>query len=337
MKKNSASSTVSKKNIVLREVDPLLLLGKNDSHLKIIEESFGSKVVVRGENVTLEGTPEEVEKIESVFSELIFLLNRNKSINKKDVQTTIRMVNSQSEDIKTIEDLDSVIIFTHNKHIKPKTQGQTAYFRSVRKNDIVFVIGPAGTGKTYLAVACALSYLKAKVVKKIILARPAVEAGESLGFLPGDLRDKVEPYLRPLYDALFDMMAHEKLKQLIEKQVIEVIPLAYMRGRNLDNSFLILDEAQNATAMQMKMFLTRLGVNSRAIINGDVTQIDLLNKNNSGLLQIQNILKNIDGIDFVYLDKKDVIRHKLIKDIIMAYDSHNKINNNNNLENTETG
>ncbi|MFC1557751.1 PhoH family protein [candidate division KSB1 bacterium] len=335
MKKNSASSTVSKKNIVLREVDPLLLLGKNDSYLKIIEESFSSKVVVRGENVTLEGAQEEVEKIESVFSELIFLLNRNKSIQKKDVQTIIRMVNSQSEDTKTIEDLDSVIIFTHNKHIKPKTRGQTDYFRSVRKNDIVFVIGPAGTGKTYLAVACALANLKAKVVKKIILARPAVEAGESLGFLPGDLQNKVEPYLRPLYDALFDMMAHDKLKQLIEKQVIEVIPLAYMRGRNLDNSFLILDEAQNATSMQMKMFLTRLGVNSRAIINGDVTQIDLLDKKNSGLLQIQDILKNIDGIDFVYLDKKDVIRHKLIKDIIMAYDSHNEKNNNNNANDTE--
>jgi len=312
----------SKKNIVLKEVDPLILLGKNDTYLKMIEENFHSKIVVRGENVTLEGTPEEVEKIENVFSELIFLINRNRMLHKRDVETVIRMVNSKNERIKTMDDLDSVIIFTHNGYIKPKTSGQMKYYRSVMKNDIVFVIGPAGTGKTYLAVAFALAHLKSKVIKKIILARPAVEAGESLGFLPGDLREKVEPYLRPLYDALFDMLAQEKLKNYIEKQVIEIIPLAYMRGRNLDNSFLILDEAQNASAMQMKMFLTRLGVNSMAIVNGDITQIDLYNKNDSGLVQIQHILKNINGIDFIYLNKEDVIRHRLVKDIIQAYDNH---------------
>lgn len=312
----------SKKNIVLKEVDPLILLGKNDTYLKMIEENFRSKIVVRGENVTLEGTPEEVEKIENIFSELIFLINRNKMLHKRDVETVIRMVKSKDEQIKTMEDLNSVIIFTHNGYIKPKTSGQIKYYRSVMKNDIVFVIGPAGTGKTYLAVAFALAHLKSKVIKKIILARPAVEAGESLGFLPGDLKEKVEPYLRPLYDALFDMLAQEKLKNYIEKQVIEIIPLAYMRGRNLDNSFLILDEAQNASAMQMKMFLTRLGVNSMAIVNGDITQIDLYNKNDSGLVQIQHILKNINGIDFIYLNKEDVIRHRLVKDIIQAYDNH---------------
>ncbi len=313
---------ISKKNIVLKEVDPLILLGKNDTYLKMIEENFQSKIVVRGENVTLEGTPEEVEKIENVFSELIFLINRNKMLHKRDIETVIRMVNSKNEQIKTMEDLNSVIIFKHNGYIKPKTSGQMKYYRSVMKNDIVFIIGPAGTGKTYLAVAFALAHLKSKVIKKIILARPAVEAGESLGFLPGDLREKVEPYLRPLYDALFDMLAKEKLKNYIEKQIIEIIPLAYMRGRNLDNSFLILDEAQNASAMQMKMFLTRLGVNSMAIVNGDITQIDLHNKNDSGLVQIQHVLKNINGIDFIYLNKEDVIRHRLVKDIIQAYDNH---------------
>ncbi len=313
---------VSKKNIVLREVDPLVLLGENDTNLKIIEESFNSKVVVRGENVTFEGTPEEVEKIENVFTELIFLINRNKILQKKDVETVIRMVNSGNKKSKTKEDLNSIIVFTRNGYLKPKTEGQKRYFHSVMKNDLVFVIGPAGTGKTYLAVAFALSNLKNNAVKKIIFARPAVEAGESLGFLPGDIREKVEPYLRPLYDSLFDMIPNEKLKSYIEKQIIEIIPLAYMRGRNLDNSFLILDEAQNATSMQMKMFLTRIGINSKAIINGDITQVDLHDKNNSGLIQIQDILKNINGIDFIYLNNDDIIRHKLVKDIINAYNTH---------------
>ena len=313
---------IYKKNIVLKEVDPLILLGKNDAYLKMIEENFQSKIVVRGENVSLEGTTEDIKKIENVFSELIFLINRNKIIHRKDVETVIRMVNSKDEHVRTRNDLDNVIIFTQDGYIKPKTTGQIRYYQSVMKDDIVFVIGPAGTGKTYLAVAFALSNLKSKAVKRIILARPAIEAGESLGFLPGDLREKVEPYLRPLYDALFDMLTPDRLKNYIEKQIIEVIPLAYMRGRNLDNAFIILDEAQNASAIQMKMFLTRLGVNSKSIINGDITQIDLLDKNNSGLIQIQYILKNIDGIDFVYLNKDDVVRHKLVKDIIMAYDDH---------------
>jgi len=323
-------AAISKKNIVLKEVDPLILLGNNDTFLKLIENSFDSKIVVRGENVTIEGEPEEVEKLENVFSELIFLINRNKILRKKDIETVIRMVVSKGEETKTKKELNSVIIFGRNGYLKPKTEGQKRYFGSVMENDIVFVIGPAGTGKTYLAVAFALSHLKNSIVKKIILARPAVEAGESLGFLPGDLKEKVEPYLRPLYDSLFDMLPPEKLKTYIEKKVIEIVPLAYMRGRNLDNSFLILDEAQNATSMQMKMFLTRIGINSKAIINGDITQIDLYDKNNSGLIQIQSILKNINGIDFVYLHKEDVIRHRLVKEIINAYDSHESRNNGNN-------
>ena len=218
------------------------------------------------------------------------------------------------------EDLESVVLFTRNGIIRAKTHGQREYIKQIKKNDIVFAIGPAGTGKTYLAVAMAVTALKNREIVKIILARPAVEAGESLGFLPGDLKDKVDPYLRPLYDALDDMIPPEKLKTYIERRVIEVVPLAYMRGRTLNNAYVILDEAQNASAMQMKMFLTRLGANSKAIITGDVTQIDLPIKTVSGLVQIQEILHEIDGVKFCFFDRNDVVRHKLVKDIIDAYE-----------------
>ncbi|MGE5497249.1 MAG: PhoH family protein, partial [Syntrophothermus sp.] len=211
-------------------------------------------------------------------------------------------------------------LYTKNDVIKAKTPTQIKYFQAVRKHDICFAIGPAGTGKTYLAVAFAVAALKKGLVNKIVLARPAVEAGESLGFLPGDFREKIDPYLRPLYDALDDMMPTDKLKGYIEKSVVEIVPLAYMRGRTLNNAFVILDEAQNATSMQMKMFLTRLGPNSKAIITGDITQIDLPAKMVSGLVQIQEILKNVEGVGFVYFEKGDVVRHKLVKDIINAYE-----------------
>jgi len=204
--------------------------------------------------------------------------------------------------------------------IKARTPGQKHYIAQVVKNDIVFAIGPAGTGKTYLAVAMAVAALKNRDVTKIVLSRPVVEAGESLGFLPGDFREKVDPYLRPLYDALDDMLTAEKLRSYMEKNIIEIVPLAYMRGRTLHNSFVILDEAQNASALQMKMFLTRLGVHSRAVITGDVTQVDLPQKTTSGLIQIQDVLKKIQGVSFVYLDKNDVVRHRLVRDIIEAYD-----------------
>jgi phosphate starvation-inducible PhoH-like protein len=204
--------------------------------------------------------------------------------------------------------------------IRPKSAGQKKYVRLVKKNDIVFAVGPAGTGKTYLAVALAVASLKSNEAARIVLTRPAVEAGESLGFLPGDLKEKIDPYLRPLYDALDDMIAPDKLKGYLEKRIIEIAPLAYMRGRTLNNAFVILDEAQNASAMQMKMFLTRLGPNSRAIVTGDVTQIDLPNRAASGLVQIQQVLTGIDGIAFVYLDRNDVVRHRLVKDIIDAYE-----------------
>ncbi len=253
---------------------------------------------------------------------------RQGKITTKDVKLVLDLIYSkddQTEDIKqklgfAPNEINDVILSRKNDFIKPRTPNQAEYFRKVKENDIVFAIGPAGTGKTYLAVAFAVAALKNKEVNKIVLARPAVEAGESLGFLPGDLSEKIDPYLRPLYDALEDMVPMEKLEGYMEKNLIEVIPLAYMRGRTLHNAFVILDEAQNSTSLQMKMFLTRLGPNSKAIITGDITQIDLPRRDQSGLVQIQEILKNIDDITFHYFEKSDVVRHKLVKDIINAYE-----------------
>ncbi|CUT00433.1 PhoH family protein, partial [Candidatus Kryptobacter tengchongensis] len=300
----------------------------------LIEKKFDAGITVRGDNLILKGEKDEVEKIERVFKELIFILNKNGHLTENDVNIVIDLVKLDSEDLSTthkkkkhVEDeFDSTILFTKNGPIKAKTPGQLEYYRQVKKNDIVFVIGPAGTGKTYLAVAMAVASLKNHEVNKIILCRPAVEAGENLGFLPGDLREKIDPYLRPLYDALDDMLPADKLKSYFDKRIIEIIPLAYMRGRTLSNAFVILDEAQNATSLQMKMFLTRLGVNSKAIITGDITQIDLPSRTTSGLVEIQEILKGIEGIAFVYLDKNDVVRHRLVKDIIEAYDRYNAMN-----------
>ncbi len=314
---------VVKKGISIRDVDPILLFGYNDLYLKLIEERFAAKIIARGDTISIEGDEDEVSRIENIFSELIFLLHRNKSIDRDDVLTVLNLTESQKEPSSEMRDeLESVVLFTPRGYVKPRTDGQRRYFQALKKNEIVIAIGPAGTGKTYLAVAAALGGFKEKQAKKIILARPAVEAGESLGFLPGDLREKVDPYLRPLFDALSDMLPADRLKGYIEKQTIEVVPLAYMRGRTLDNAYLILDEAQNATTLQMKMFLTRIGINSKAIITGDITQIDLMDPSNSGLVQIQTILKGIEGIEFVYLDKRDVVRHRLVKDIIQAYDLH---------------
>jgi len=232
---------------------------------------------------------------------------------------------------KPAEDQESIVLYTKHGYIKPKTEGQTRYFESSKINDIVCAIGPAGTGKTYLAVAIAVSYLREKKVDRIVLCRPAVEAGESLGFLPGDYREKVDPYFQPLYDALFDMVPADKLTKQMEANIIEVAPLAFMRGRTLNNCFVILDEAQNSTTAQMKMFLTRLGANSRAIITGDITQIDLPPKTESGLIQIQTILKAVDGIDFIYLADRDVVRHPLVRKIINAYENYAAVGNRQNL------
>jgi phosphate starvation-inducible PhoH-like protein len=321
---------VVEKKIRLDGVDTFGLLGLNDANLQILENRFEANIFVRGGSLTLRGNQAELEQIERVIKELIFLLNKNGSLSTNDVETVIDLVTANGDPAlpKAVaaslsrDELDAVILYTKNQIIRAKTPGQREYLKAMRKNDIVFAVGPAGTGKTYMAVALAVASLKNNEITKIVLTRPAVEAGESLGFLPGDLKEKIDPYLRPLYDALDDMIPGEKLRTYLEKRVIEIAPLAYMRGRTLNNAFVILDEAQNASAMQMKMFLTRLGPNSRAIITGDVTQIDLPSKSASGLVQIQEVLKGVEGIAFVYFDRNDVVRHRLVKDIIDAYDKY---------------
>jgi len=321
---------LTERKIELKSVDTVQLLGFNDAHLQLIEDRFGATITVRGDQITLRGNQQEVTKLERIFKELLYILAKNGSLSPNDVDTVIDLVsvNGSTPDIpKGTEDSENAILYTKIGIVKPRTQGQRNYIQQIRKHDIVFAIGPAGTGKTYLAVAMAVAALKNRDVTKIVLARPAVEAGENLGFLPGDLREKVDPYLRPLYDALDDMLSAEKLRSYMEKRIIEIVPLAYMRGRTLHNAFVILDEAQNATAIQMKMFLTRLGTNSRAIITGDITQIDLPQKTTSGLVQIQEVLKEIQGVAFVYLDRSDVVRHRLVKEIIDAYDRYNGQNN----------
>lgn len=319
---------MAEKKILLSGIDLLNFSGVNDENLNLIKDNFDSTIALRGDTVFLKGEAEELKSIDKIFNELIFLQKRQGEISAKDVRLVLDLIDSKedtSEKFKeklgfTPNELKDVILSRKNDFIKPRTSTQQEYFNRVKDNDIVFAIGPAGTGKTYLAVAFAVAALKNKEINKIVLTRPAVEAGESLGFLPGDLSEKVDPYLRPLYDALEDMIPMEKLKGYVEKNIIEIIPLAYMRGRTLNNSFVILDEAQNSTTLQMKMFLTRLGPNAKAIITGDITQIDLPRRELSGLVQIQEILKNIDDIAFVYFEKSDVVRHKLVKDIINAYE-----------------
>ena len=320
--------TAAEKRIVLENVDMLALLGMNDVNLKLVEDRFNASISVRGENVFIKGVLEEIELIEKILKEMSYVLNTNGVLTQQDVETILDLT-IEGREIISEKEFDAIVLYTKNDAIKAKTPGQSSYIQTAQKNDICFAIGPAGTGKTYLAVAIAVSALKKGVVNKIVLARPAVEAGESLGFLPGDFREKIDPYLRPLYDALDDMMPSDKLRSYIEKRVVEIVPLAYMRGRTLNNAFVILDEAQNATTGQMKMFLTRLGANSKSIITGDITQIDLPPKTASGLVQAQEILSRIDGVGFVYLDKGDVVRHKLVKDIIDAYEKFNVDKNGN--------
>ncbi|MFZ5518230.1 MAG: PhoH family protein [Candidatus Zhuqueibacterota bacterium] len=316
------------RKIMLRGLDQVKLFGSNDKYLRKIESSFQSKIVARGSEIYVVGEAEEVKVIERLIAELILILEKNDQISDNDFATVMEVLNAGQSKFEPAHDLSSVILYTKDGYIKPKTEGQKLYYQSTLKNDIVFAIGPAGTGKTYLAVAIALAHLRDKVVERIVLSRPAVEAGESLGFLPGDLREKVDPYLKPLYDALYDMVIQVKLKKYMENGTIEIVPLAYMRGRTLNNAFVILDEAQNTFPNQMKMFLTRLGTNSRAIITGDVTQIDLPNKKQSGLVQIQEILQGIEGIDYVYLSDRDVVRHRLVREIIKAYENFdNSLNN----------
>jgi phosphate starvation-inducible PhoH-like protein len=318
--------TQVEKIIKLENVDLLSLLGFNDANLKPIEERFSTTVTVRGENVFIKGVPEEVEAVEKVFKEMVFVLNTSGKLQSTDVSTIIDLT-LQGKEIISNKEYDNIILYTKRDVIKAKTPNQIKYWENVKKNDICFAIGPAGTGKTYLAVAFAVASLKKGLVKKIILARPAVEAGESLGFLPGDFREKIDPYLKPLYDALQDMLPTDQLRNYIEKGIIEIVPLAYMRGRTLNYAYVILDEAQNATTLQMKMFLTRLGPNSKAIVTGDITQIDLPGNTTSGLVQVKKILNKVEGVGFVNFEKVDVVRHKLVKDIIDAYENFNNNKN----------
>ena len=311
-----------KKKIDIAGVDPILFVGLNDENIKLLENHFESKIVVRGSFMNIEGKKNEISHIELVVRNMLTLINKQGTLSSEDVSDLLSFDSLKEEKILSIE--NPVILHSHKGPIFAKTKGQKLYLKAVLKNDIVFAVGPAGTGKTYQAVASAVSSLKNKEVEKIVITRPAVEAGERLGFLPGDLKEKVDPYLTPLYDALKYMLPKDKLKLYLESRVIEIAPLAYMRGRTLHNSFMILDEAQNATKMQMKMFLTRLGVTSKAIITGDITQIDLPPNDKSGLIDAINILRGVKGISFVEFDSSDVVRHSLVKKIISAYsDSEN--------------
>lgn len=317
---------MNNKEILIENLDPLEILGNNNRNLKILQAHFPKlKIVSRGNQLMLTGDDLEVELFESKFTQLGDIICKNGTIS--DTQFKALLAGDlQNDDIGSNENAsnlantDIILYGNGGRAIKAKTPNQKAMVEFIQKNDILFAIGPAGTGKTYTAVALAVKALKNKEVKRIILARPAVEAGENLGFLPGDLKEKIDPYLRPLYDALDDMIPAEKLKQHIETRVIEIAPLAFMRGRTLDNAFVILDEAQNATDLQLKMFLTRMGPHAKVIVTGDLSQIDLPKKQMSGLLKAVKILDNIEGIHFQYLTYEDVVRHKLVKDIIKAYD-----------------
>ncbi len=313
---------MTEKTIEFEGIEPVIIFGPYDSYLKKVREAFPDiRINARGTKISLSGDDPDLTAVEKLVKEIIFMADQHGEVLENDVNALVSLALSPVSRslISHAGDVD-VIVETKDYVVKAKTDGQRRMVAEARSNDIVFAIGPAGTGKTYTAVAIAVAAWKAKTIKRIVLARPAVEAGESLGFLPGDLAQKIDPYLRPLYDALQDMLTAEKLKFLTERRVIEIVPLAYMRGRTLNNAFIILDEAQNASSKQMKMCLTRLGVNSKAIITGDVTQVDLPKEMVSGLLNAQQILKGIKGISFVFLDKSDVVRHRLVKDIINAYE-----------------
>jgi phosphate starvation-inducible PhoH-like protein len=298
-----------------------LLFGENDGNLKLIEKSLGVRIHARGNSLSVSGDPVNVQLTEKLLTELYDILRKGHPLYPNDILSAIRILSGDhSARLKDIF-LDTIYISSRRRLITPKSLAQKLYIDAIRSHDIVFSIGPAGTGKTYLAMAMGVASLSKKEVDRIILTRPAVEAGEKLGFLPGDLLEKVNPYLRPLYDALHDMMDFETVSRLLEKGIIEVAPLAFMRGRTLNDSFVILDEAQNTTSEQMKMFLTRLGYGSKAVITGDVTQIDLPSGKMSGLVEARNILQGIEGIHFSFFTEIDVVRHPLVQDIIRAYES----------------
>lgn len=300
--------------------DMMSLFGTNERHLKVIEKALNVTIHARVERVQVIGEESAVEVARLVINALLVLVGHGMLVNTSDVVTALNMAQNGTIDKFVALYEEEIIKDNYGKPIRVKTLGQKVYVDSVKKHDIVFGIGPAGTGKTFLAVTLAVTALKRGQVKRIILTRPAVEAGESLGFLPGDLKEKVDPYLRPVYDALYQILGKEQTTRLMEREIIEIAPLAYMRGRTLDDAFVILDEAQNTTIMQMKMFLTRLGFNSKMIVNGDTSQIDLPRNVKSGLIDATQKLKNIEQIDFIYLSAKDVVRHPVVAEIITAYE-----------------
>jgi phosphate starvation-inducible PhoH-like protein len=308
--------------INLETVNPIEFFGVNNGKLDLLKKKFPLlKILSRGTQIKLSGSPEQVEQAKEKIDLLISYLERNGQLSENYFEQILGGDDQETIDHFTERNPSEVLVFGPNgRTVRARTQNQKKMVAAADKNDIVFAIGPAGTGKTYTAVALAVRALKNKLVKKIILTRPAVEAGESLGFLPGDLKEKIDPYLRPLYDALDDMIPADKLGYYMSTRVIEIAPLAYMRGRTLDNAFIILDEAQNTTDLQLKMFLTRIGANAKAIITGDLTQVDLPKNQRSGLDKGIRILKNIDGISHIELDEEDVVRHRLVKAIIKAYD-----------------
>jgi len=311
-----------RRKISVEDIDSIHLYGRNDANLRLVQDSFDAKITARGGEIILDGEESEIDVAEEVIREMAGLVRKGRTVKLGDVEYAIRMIRSGRGDELSRLHSGAAALAGLKRHVEPRTVGQKQYVEAMREHDIVVAIGPAGTGKTYLAVAMAVAALRAKEVQRIALVRPAVEAGESLGYLPGDFHEKIAPYLRPLYDALRDMMDPERVKRLIEIGTIEVIPLAYMRGRTLNDAFVILDEAQNSTMPQMQMFLTRLGFRSRAVITGDITQIDLANKEMSGLVRIQDVLADIDGIEFVYLNESDVVRHRLVREIVKAFERY---------------
>ncbi|MCI5592724.1 MAG: PhoH family protein [Oscillospiraceae bacterium] len=298
------------------------LFGSFDENIKLIENQYSVNVISRGSDLKITGEAENVAKAVRAVNGLLLLINKGEALSEQNVRYVMGLVDEGGEDKLAAMTNNCICISSKGKPIKPKTLGQEKYVDAIKGSTVVFGIGPAGTGKTYLAVAMAVNAFRAKEVNRIILTRPAVEAGEKLGFLPGDLQQKVDPYLRPLYDALFDMLGAENFQRYQERGNIEVAPLAYMRGRTLDDSFIILDEAQNTTPEQMKMFLTRLGFNSKMVITGDVTQIDLPDGKRSGLVEATKILKNVDDIKTIKFNEKDVVRHRLVQDIVKAYEKY---------------
>ncbi len=316
---------MTKKEVSLRsDNEAKLLCGPHDENLKLIEKEMGPSLFGRGHNIIIEGPKDGVEDVLRLIEELLMTIRKGGQIKKHEVLYAIKSVKGHmTEDVHSIY-LDKIEVSSKRLFVTPKSKGQKQYVDAIRQNDIVFGIGPAGTGKTYLAMAMAVNALKKQIVSRIILARPAVEAGESLGYLPGDLYEKVTPYLRPLYDALYDMVEVNRIQDYINRGIIEVVPLAYMRGRTLNNAFIILDEAQNSTPEQMKMFLTRLGFDSKTVITGDITQSDLPSHKESGLKHVIEILKDIKGIKFAFLSGEDVVRHELVQEIIRAYEKAEK-------------